>query len=377
MRLATFNAENLFSRTRILNLEDSAETDRLLGIVGQIQKIINKETYTAADKERVLALSKEVRVYIDFRTDSGGLGDWNKDGYSIFKNTKGRGNWTGEVVFRRAEFSFEQRKNTGKVIKAMQADVLCGIEIEGMDVLRSFNSQVLQTQKHRYPQYVMIDSPNDPRGIDVACLSRFPIVNLRTHVFDNHPDFKPVFSRDCLEVTLDAGLDRPLHVLCNHFKSQSGKTKAEKDKSALKRKAQTETVLQIMAATYNLAKDYVVVLGDLNEDSSNSYQSLAKLFNTPNLHPVVDPNLPVEQRYTYFFEGGKVGQKLNQLDYIFLSKPLFKKVSGFGFERRGIFNIDQIAQAQNADAVTPFDTVVSFDTSASDHAGLWVDIDLP
>ncbi len=118
------------------------------------------------------------------------------------------------------------------------------------------------------------------------------------------------------------------------------------------------------------------MLGDLNEDTDNAFKSLAQLFKVTGLHPVVDPDLPATQRYTYHFGSGKKGQRLNQLDYIFLSEPLHNAIVAKGFERRGIFEIDKIAAKEGADPVVPYPEITNWDLGASDHAGVWVELDL-
>lgn len=382
LRIATFNVENLFSRARILSLKDPEEIDRLLGIFKQVQKLISSPTYDKELKDKVFELTIDLLRYIDFRKDAGSLGDWKKEdrnggevtGFRINQGCKGRGDWTGEIIFKRQEFGEIQRENTGRVIKALDADILCAVEVEGMDVLKAFNNQVLKTKK--FKQFVMIDSPNDPRGIDVACLTRHKILSLRTHVFDAGKVFDPVFSRDCLEVALDVGLAQPVYVLCNHFKSQNGKTPKEKQDAADKRKDQAGTVAQILLQTYNLKKDYIVVMGDLNEDSSNAYQSLKPLFDVKDLYPVIDPASGIRERYSYHFGGGKKGERLNQLDYIFLSAPLHEAVRSFGFERRGIAGIEKITSDEGVPLQKSFPEVTTWDTGASDHAGLWVELDI-
>lgn len=378
LRIATYNVENLFRRAAILNLRDRKRIDELLELVRKLQGLLGRDEYTVDLKNEVFELSHELVAYIDIRKDSGSLGDWKKEdnrtGFRINKSCKGRGDWLGEIVFRAKEFSDQQRKNTGKVIKAMNADILCLVEVEGMDVLRSFNSQVLGTKK--FKQFVMIDSPNDPRGIDVACMARGRIAGIRTHVFDDGEEFKPVFSRDCLEVAIEMpGLAQPIYVLCNHFKSQSGKSDADRVKSAAKRKDQSKSVAKILKG-YDLTSAYVVVLGDLNEDGGNAFQSLQPLFNVAGLFPVVSPDAPVSERYTYYFGGGKKGERLNQLDYIFLSKPLRDAIVDQGIERRGIFEIDKIAEKEGAAPVVPFPEITSWDLGASDHAGVWVEVDI-
>ncbi|GKW32421.1 endonuclease/exonuclease/phosphatase family protein [Pectobacterium versatile] len=378
IRIASYNVENLFHRTAILNLPDSQQIDALLEQVRQLQQLLEQPQYDEALKDKVFRLSIVLRPYIDIRTDAGTLGRWKKEeagtGFRINKSCRGRGDWIGEIVFKSQEFSSQQRKNTGKIITLLNADILCAVEVENMDVLRDFNSQVLG--KKKFNQFVMIDSPNDPRGIDVACLTRYRISQLRTHIFDAGKQFDPVFSRDCLEVTLDACLKQPIYILCNHFKSQSGQTEEERQRGAQKRRDQSERVAEIVQQTYDLKKDYVVILGDLNEDSSNPWQSLAPLFSLPDLHPVIDPERPEKERYTYYFSGGKKGARLNQLDYIFLSAPLHQAVVAWGIERRGIYNIDKIAAKEGAEPVIPLPEVTSWDTAASDHAALWVEVDI-
>ncbi|WP_233972883.1 endonuclease/exonuclease/phosphatase family protein [Pectobacterium versatile] len=378
IRIASYNVENLFHRSAILNLPDSQQIDALLEQVRQLLQLLEQPQYDEALKDKVFRLSIALRPYIDIRTDAGTLGRWKKEeagtGFRINKSCRGRGDWIGEIVFKSQEFSSQQRKNTGKVITLLNADILCAVEVENMDVLRDFNSQVLG--KKKFNQFVMIDSPNDPRGIDVACLTRYRISQLRTHIFDAGKQFDPVFSRDCLEVTLDACLKQPIYILCNHFKSQSGQTEEERQRGAQKRRDQSERVAEIVQQTYDLKKDYVVILGDLNEDSSNPWQSLAPLFSLPDLHPVIDPERPEKERYTYYFSGGKKGARLNQLDYIFLSAPLHQAVVAWGIERRGIYNIDKIAAKEGAEPVIPLPEVTSWDTAASDHAALWVEVDI-
>lgn len=378
LRIASYNVENLFRRAAIFNLQDRDKTDHLLNQVRVLQGFLDQEQYDESLKDSVFTVTQELLPYVDLRKDAGVLGEWKKEGgatgFRIFKSCTGRDDWIGEIIFKSQEFSSQQRKNTGKVIRALDADILCAIEVEGMDVLRSFNSQILG--KSKFKEYVMIDSPNDPRGIDVACLTKHHIASVRTHVFDAGKVFKPVFSRDCLEVAIDAELSQPIFVLCNHFKSQSGKTAADRQKSADKRKDQAEKVSEILQSTYDLSKDYVVVLGDLNEDSDNEYKSLAPLFKVPNLFPVVDKKLPVEERYTFYFQKAKKGERFNQLDYIFLSKPLHDAIVGYGFERRGIFDIENITSKEGVEQVISFPEVDSWDTAASDHAGLWVEVDI-
>jgi len=95
------------------------------------------------------------------------------------------------------------------------------------------------------------------------------------------------------------------------------------------------------------------------------------------LHPVVDPALPMNPRYTHYYEDAGAGRlKLTQLDYIFVSEALRHRITGYVFERRGMHGIDAVAAREGAEPITPFPTVTGPDLPASDHAALWVDLDL-
>ncbi len=378
LRIATYNVENLFRRAAILNLKDHDRVDELLDQVRILQGLLTQQEYDQALKDKVFEVTQPLVPFIEIRKDAGSLGAWEKKGgvtgFRINKKCNGRNDWTGEITFKAQEFSDQQRKNTGKVIKALDADILCLVEVEGMDVLKNFNNQILRAKK--FSQFVMIDSPNDPRGIDVACLTKHQITALKTHVFDAGKKFNPVFSRDCLEVAIDAGLKQPIFVLCNHFKSQSGKSDAERARGAEKRDDQSWRVVEILKA-YDLQKQYVVVLGDLNEDSANANQSLKSLFKVEGLTPLVNPDAPMTERYTYFYGNANKGERLNQLDYIFLSEPLRKALTATGFERRGIFDIEKITEKEGAPSQKGFPEITSWDLGASDHAGLWAEFELP
>ena len=351
--------------------------DELLEQVRILQGLLSKPLYDQAVKDKIFQVTQGLVQFIEIRKDAGSLGEWKKVngiiGFRIFTGCNGRGDWIGEITFKSQEFSDDQRKNTGKVIKELDADILCLVEVEGMNVLKDFNRQILGDKK--FSQFVMIDSPNDPRGIDVACLTKHKITALKTHVFDAGQMFNPVFSRDCLEVAIDVGLKKPIFVLCNHFKSQSGKSDAERLRGAQKRDDQSWRVVEILKA-YDLQKQYVVVLGDLNEDSANANQSLARLFSVQGLTPLVDPAAPMTDRYTYFYGKAKKGERLNQLDYIFVSEPLRKALTAQGFERRGIFDIEKITKKEGAPIQTGFPEITSWDLGASDHAGLWAEFEL-
>jgi endonuclease/exonuclease/phosphatase family metal-dependent hydrolase len=200
----------------------------------------------------------------------------------------------------------------------------------------------------------------------VGLLSRFPIKNLRTHIFDKEKpkSTKFIFSRDCLEVELEIAAGKSLFILCNHFKSKGySASQADADK---RRKIQANRVKDILKSNYNLQTDMVVVLGDFNDTPDSN--PLKDLLATPDLFDVLNLKFgnDIEKTYTYFFK------KKMQIDYILVSKPLKDLFKDAGVERRGMFEIDTLSNGTEH----RFDTITASSNAASDHAAIWADFNL-
>lgn len=80
---------------------------------------------------------------------------------------------------------------TARAIRAVNADVIALQEVDNHDVLKRFRTQRLQGMG--YTHTMLVDA-NDPRHIDVAILSRFPIVAARPHQHLKS-GAQPLFSR--------------------------------------------------------------------------------------------------------------------------------------------------------------------------------------
>jgi endonuclease/exonuclease/phosphatase family metal-dependent hydrolase len=348
-RVGTFNFENLFSRARVLNLQDHTRTAAVLAQVGQLEQLLGKAAYSATDKTQIKKLATDLSAYIEIREDRGKL--FTGRGNARRVTASGAGAWDGGVDFKRADLSDMARESTVTVVKELNADILCCVEIEDRQMLQAFNSQTLDSRKFKYS--MLIDG-NDPRGIDVGLLSKFEIVNIRTHIFDRDST-GVVFSRDCLEVELRLPDGRSVHILCNHLKSQGYGTQAGND---AKRRRQSVRLAQILSR-YNLATDLVIVAGDLNAAPASA--SLKPLLNVVNLFDVLALQFPSapEQRWTY-----KYKNDLNQIDYLLVSRPLKLGFQRASIERRGVFGI------QNIIGQAPFSSVTSATTAASDHCGV-------
>lgn len=359
MRVATFNVENLFSRPAVLNMKDNDRAAEILAKISEFTGLLELKSY-AGKKKRIEELHDEIKDYIVINIRSSTVGRYlftEKDGLKA----GGRGDWDGFVDLQRERFSDDQIKFTGKVIKTVDADVQCLVEVESADTFKRFNTDIIAS---RFSDRIVIDG-NDPRGIDIALGAKksFPILSAKTNIFARDKE-GTIFSRDSLEVELAIGKSKSLHVLVNHFKAKD----RTPEKSDAKRKRQAAEVSRILRERYNLKKDWVIVAGDLNDEPDSA--PLAPLMKTPGLHNVLDVvERPEDDRWTYYYGSKK---QYNAIDYLFVSQALRAHVEDAGLERRGMWNL----AALTGDKEKPFKGIDDWKLAASDHAAVWVDLKL-
>jgi endonuclease/exonuclease/phosphatase family metal-dependent hydrolase len=355
LRIATFNVENLFSRAKLLNFDDPEQGDDLLALVGRLRAELKKKTYNEA---KILEYYDALKSYIEIVEVRGKLFDQSKQ----HVKAKGIDEWGGFIDFKRAKFSETARANTARVIREINADICCLVEVESRTVLKHFCIERLP-KKGMFDDYshIMLIDGNDPRGIDVAIASRIPIGGMWSHV-DDEDEQGSIFSRDCLELEMRHQSGRTIWMILNHLKSQGYGTQAGNDARRLR---QAERVAEILES-YDLTSDLVVVAGDFNDSIENP--PLAPLANIPHLHNIVAEKFSEPRdRATYYYRGR--GQ---QIDYLLVSEPLKDALVDVGIERQGIYGIDKVTKG----IVVPFDTVKNYSDSASDHAAVWADFDL-
>lgn len=203
-------------------------------------------------------------------------------------------------------------KEVGKALRRLDGDILALQEVETLDLLERLNTQELNS---RYVDIAFIVG-NDIRGANVALLSRYPIIDIKSHVQEtfkgvDDPQNTYGFSRDCLEVTVEPSAGRTLKLLVNHFRAKVGGDSGEQQ-----RYAQAKRVREIANAILSKNADAnVAIVGDLNDTpSSRTLQILHA--GTPELYDVLDA-VPQAQRYTTIFSGDK-----EQIDYILVSPGL-------------------------------------------------------
>jgi endonuclease/exonuclease/phosphatase family metal-dependent hydrolase len=358
LRVATYNVENLFTRPKILNLQDSDKIDDLLAKLARFRAIMIDEEKYAPFRKELLALYKTLSAYIAINIRSSDVGRTIITEDRLI--AKGKGDWEGFIDLKRDTFSGEQVDNTGRVIKAVNADIQCFVEVEGRLAMQRFDTDILA---NRFEDLLVIDG-NDPRGIDVAMASRkeLPIKSVATNIFARDAE-GVVFSRDCLEVSFEVG-GKPLTVLVNHFKAKD----RTPETSDAKRKRQAAQVSKILKKRFDMENDFVIVAGDLNDEPDSD--PISPLVGTPGLHNVFDlVNRDPEDRWTYYYSNDRA---YNRIDMIFVSEALRAKVKDAGIERRGMADLEKLTGG----AQKPFKEVTSWRNAGSDHASVWVDLNL-
>jgi endonuclease/exonuclease/phosphatase family metal-dependent hydrolase len=367
LRLAAYNANNLFQRARLLELEGFSTRARpVLNDIATLSALLERDSYAGAAGQQIVELLVRYDQHLRKDTDKNRWFTINQARGKLFKVPKGatkpaltaqgRADWLGWVELKRATTDEAAVQNTARVIQAVNADVLCLVEVEDRVTLARFNDDLLKPLAAAYPHNLLVDG-NDERGIDIGLCSRFPIRAVHPHIDDRYQAANgksyPVFSRDCpeYEVLLPGG--KSLWLLGNHFKSKGYGNQADNDR---KRRLQAGRVRELLGR-FNLKRDLVAVAGDLN-DTPASAPLQPLLQDTPDLHDVMRSPLYSGPQWTH--SGG------SRLDYLLVSSALHQRLRAVGVERRGIFKGGN----------PHFPEVTSPTTQASDHAAVWAEFEV-
>lgn len=236
-------------------------------------------------------------------------------------NKKG---WTvDETLFE--ELGVDAKALTGMAIREIKADILALEEVENVDTLKHFRSEFLGG-RGAYPYVAGIDG-NDPRMIDVAVLSKLPILHVRSyqHLMDPDTPTTTLFSRDCLEVDVEVAKGKMLTLFVNHFKSMLGGRAETHDRRVL----QSKKVIEIVKDRFGdkPGKENFVVLGDFNdymETDSDGAPGIADLVEWDQVENVVTRR-KADDQWTHYYAGGN---EYKQLDYLLFSKSLAEANDG-------------------------------------------------
>lgn len=381
VRIASFNVENLFERPKAFAATDLDVAEPVLTAYRKVNLLIKKPVYSLADKTKIRDFlvtldiySKDAQGTIRRKESVSPKWAWLRKNRGTFDRqpqdetqsveitANGRGDWIGWIELATEPTDETGTRMTARVIQEVNADILGVIEAEDRPSLVRFNDELLEGQ---YSHAMLVDG-NDERGIDVGIMTRdgFKIVSICSNV-DATDDDGVVFSRDCPQYEVRTPNGTLVHVLVNHFKSQSGG-------GGDLRKRQAKKVREIADELIQQGK-HVVVMGDLNEGpktGNTQADNLVGLYE--NDSALID---------CYSLNGFDVGDRpgsydtcglSNRLDYIFISQSLEQFFTGGGLFRKGLWG-------NRATRPTHWDTYPEMTASveqASDHSVAFVDLDI-
>lgn len=376
--VASYNVENLFARPKAFDTSDRTAGEPILAAYHEFNSLAAAKVYSDADRARMRALLLKLEVYTRrdgvvrrnqtrdpkwawLRKNRGTFDREPKDATKPVEIiAKGRGDWIGWVELAKEPVDEEGTRATARVIGDVDADVLALIEVEDRPSLVRFNKELLGG---RYEHVMLVDG-NDDRGIDVGIMTKkgFSIESIKSNV-DVKDGGDPVFSRDCAQYEIKTPTGKVLHVLVNHFKSQSAG-------GGDKRRRQAKEVRRI-AGELVASRKNVIVLGDLNEGQPTLTKPPA------NLTELFDGPLVSCYDLTGFETGKRPGTFdscgiRNRLDYVLVSSSLQRRFRGGHVFRKGLWGT---RSTRPTDWET-YPEITGHHQQASDHAAVVVELDL-
>jgi endonuclease/exonuclease/phosphatase family metal-dependent hydrolase len=370
MKLASYNVENLFDRARAMNLKSAAEGKPILERFAELSGLLAQPSYSAAAKKRMAKLVVELDLeksdigdFVILRRNRGALLRRPRSG-GVEIVADGRADWVGSLELRDEPIDEQAMRNTARVMRDVEADVMGVVEVESRTVLRDFNADVISALGGEAYRHAMVIDGNDTRGIDVGLLTRreFPIGQLRSHVDDMMGERDLIFSRDCAEYEVTTPSGARILLMLNHFKSKGyGSQQSSNDR----RRAQAQRVKDIYDERVGMGIKNIAVLGDFNDTPASA--PLSPLIEGTDLKDIF--------LHPTFDDGGYPGtygncSAENKIDFILLSPALFDKVTGGGVFRKGMW---PGARARRWEA---YPELVRKVDAASDHAAIWADINI-
>ena len=381
IKIASFNVENLFARPKVFGSSDWSVGEPVLNAYEEVSTRIQKASYTANDKTRIRDLLVALDIYTTTATGAirrkqtqnpkwawlrKNRGKFDREPRDQTQSVEiiadGRGDWIGWVELAKEPVDETATRMTARVIQDVDADIFGVVEVEDRPSLVRFNGDLLAGLY----RHVMLVEGNDERGIDVAIMTRdgFEIESIRSNV-DKVDNQGTIFSRDCAQHEVGTPNGVVIHVLVNHFKSQSGGGGA-------KRKRQATAVREIVDGLIQQGA-HVVVLGDLNEGPA------AAGSQAPNLASLFDNNSPLIDCYS--LPGFDVGNRpgtfdscglRNRLDYIFISQSLQAHYAAGRLFRKGLWG-SRVTRPTNWET---YSEITSSKDGASDHSAVVIELNV-
>jgi endonuclease/exonuclease/phosphatase family metal-dependent hydrolase len=381
IRIASFNVENFFARPKAFSSSNWSVGEPVLNAYQEVSTLIQKAIYTANDKIRIRDLLVELDIYTINATGATRRKQTQNPKWAWLRKNRGtfdrepsdptqsveiiaggRDAWIGWVELAKEPVNETATRMTARVIQDIDADILGVVEAEDRPSLVRFNGDLLAGLY----RHVMLVDGNDERGIDVAIMTRdgFEIESIHSNV-DKVDDEGEIFSRDCAQYEVRTPSGALIHMLVNHFKSQSGG-------GGPKRKRQATAVRKIVDSLIEQG-EHVVVLGDLNEGPA------AAGSQAPNLASLFDNNSPLIDCYS--LPGFDVGNRpgtfdscglRNRLDYIFMSHSLEAHYVAGRVFRKGLWG----SRATRPTDWETYPEILASKEGASDHSAVIIELDV-
>jgi len=218
--------------------------------------------------------------------------NWNVRNF--FNNKVDSPDIQGETVLSTTDYSQKLGQVTA-VLSKLDPDIAVLEEIENENV-----TDAIATKLGGYPDRATTQG-NDPRGIDIAILSRFPIDKIVSHKDEffspsTDPTRTFIYARDVMEVHLTIN-GRHVVLLGVHFKAKGDAT------SQLKRLAEAQHTRKLaLQMGYDDSSAAVIVLGDFNS-TPDAAPMKALVGAPPAQYATVGDLIPKNQRYSTVYSG--------------------------------------------------------------------------
>lgn len=187
------------------------------------------------------------------------------------------------------------------VLRRLDADAVLLQEVERLPLLLRLAARA------GYPEARLLEG-NDPRGIDVALLSRWPVTRYLGHAAERGADGRLLWPRDAVEAQVAVGRAR-LVLVGTHLSSHLS------DPDGIRRSAQAARLRELAgAAVASQPGALVLAGGDLNDDAAAP--ALAPLFGDGGWLDgvgVTAPEAAASGAFAWTWSDGRVREALDHL----------------------------------------------------------------
>lgn len=207
----------------------------------------------------------------------------------------------------------KEKAALAQVFRNVNPHVVGLVEVESLPTLLNFRDTYISDMGYKH---VTLIEGNDQRGIDVAVMSKFPIVNVKSHkdrTFRIPGESQPAkLSRDLLQTTITTPNGYTFTYFVTHLKSKHGGAASD-----ARRKAEAALVRTIVKdfARANPKANYAIA-GDFNDTPESP--TMAELLGHPQAPKLFDVlSFLAPNDYTYWPQRYR-----SRIDYMMLSDTM-------------------------------------------------------